>query len=242
MRAFYSPRIVLIRGATAWPLFFRDGSNDQLAFAAHRQRRFSLRDGSSDKFVNLWTRQRCRGRDSDETVLTAAAEEQLMRIGKRGSVVERKPNSIGACGNGQDAIGRSLGGAVPNHEKVVVVINQFIGSGQTLAQQFAHGTDQCCVLRVKFADKARKLPLACRVGLGSNSFRGLPGYCVRLLVQVEGEYSALRWPSADVSPPDVTRGSDFRKTANQPFCVVPKFSRFHLPGFPTMREWLFRRA
>jgi hypothetical protein len=40
---------VLIRGFTAWLLFFRDGSNNQLASAAPRQRPFSLRDGSSDK-------------------------------------------------------------------------------------------------------------------------------------------------------------------------------------------------
>src|ERR1700688_132065 len=133
-----SPRIVLIRGFTAWLLFFRDGSNDQLASAAPRQRPFSLRDGSSDKFLNLWTRQRRRGLDPDKAVLAAAAEEQLMRIGESGSVVERQPNSIRVCGNGQDAIGRSLGRAVPNHEKVVVVINQFISCGQTLAQHFAH--------------------------------------------------------------------------------------------------------
>src|SRR5580700_5204760 len=133
-----SPRIVLIRGFTAWPLFFRDGSNDQLAYAAPWQRPFSLRDGSSDKFLNFWTRQRGHGLDPDKTVLTAAAEKQLMRIGERGSVVERQPNSIRACGNRQDAIRRSLGRAVPNHEKVVVVVNQFIGSGQALAQHFAH--------------------------------------------------------------------------------------------------------
>src|ERR1700693_6351790 len=93
-----SPRIVLMRGFTAWLLFFRDGSNDQLASAAPRQRPFSLRDGSSDKFLNLWTRQRRRGLDPDKAVLAAAAEQQLMRIGERGSVVERKPNSIMACG------------------------------------------------------------------------------------------------------------------------------------------------
>src|ERR1700731_804349 len=101
-----SPRIVLIRGFTAWLLFFRDGSNDQFASAAPRQRPFSLRDGSSDKFLNLWTRQRRRGLDPDKTVLAPAAEEQVMRIGERGPVVERQPNSIRACGNGQDAIGR----------------------------------------------------------------------------------------------------------------------------------------
>jgi hypothetical protein len=61
-----------------------------------------------------------------------------MGIGERGSVVERQPNSICARGNGQDAIGRSLGRALPNHEKVVVVINQFIGCGQPLAQHLAH--------------------------------------------------------------------------------------------------------
>src|SRR6202162_5952016 len=101
-----SPRIVLIRGFTAWLLFFRDGSNDQLASAAPRQRPFSLRDGSSDKFLNLWTRQRRRGLDPDKTVLAAAAGEKLRRIGERGSVVERQPNSVRSCGNGQDAIGR----------------------------------------------------------------------------------------------------------------------------------------
>src|SRR6202040_4460855 len=109
-------------------------SNDQLASAASRQRPFSLRDGSSDKFLNLWTRQRRRGLDPDKTVLAPRSEEQLMRIGERGSVVERQPNSIRACGNGQDAIGRSLGRAIPNHKKVVVVKNTFIGSGQKPAQ------------------------------------------------------------------------------------------------------------
>ena len=59
--ATHPPRIVLIRGFTAGLLFFRNGSNDQLASAAPRQRPFSLRDGSSDKFLNLWTRQRRRG-------------------------------------------------------------------------------------------------------------------------------------------------------------------------------------
>ena len=38
-----SLRIVLVRVFTAWLLFFRDGSNDQLASAALRQRSFSLR-------------------------------------------------------------------------------------------------------------------------------------------------------------------------------------------------------
>jgi hypothetical protein len=41
-----------------------------------------------------------------------------MRIGERGSVVERQPNSIRACGNAQDAIGRSLGRAVPNRTEL----------------------------------------------------------------------------------------------------------------------------
>ena len=53
-----SPRIALIRGFAALPLFFRDGSNDQLTSAAPRQRPLSLRDGSGDEFLNLWTRQR----------------------------------------------------------------------------------------------------------------------------------------------------------------------------------------
>src|ERR1700730_12769253 len=117
-----SSRIVLIRGFTAWLLFFRDGSNDQLASAAPRQRPFILRDGRRDKFLNLWTRQRRRGLDPDKAVLAAADEEQLMRIGERGSVVERQPNSIRACGDGQDAIGRSVGLVGRDEEKDVVVL------------------------------------------------------------------------------------------------------------------------
>jgi hypothetical protein len=93
-----------------------------------------------------------------------------MRIGERGSVVERQPNSIRACGNGQDAVGRSLGRAVPNHEKVIVVVDQFIGSGQTLAQYFPYGTNQRRVFRIEFPNKACKLLLACRIGFRNNSF------------------------------------------------------------------------
>src|SRR6202795_1965030 len=133
-----SPRIALIRGFAALPLFFRDGSNDQLPSAAPRQRPLSLRDGSGDEFLNLWTRQSRHRLDPDKTVLAAAAEEQLTRIGKRGAVVERQPNPVRACGNGEDAIRWSLGRAVSNHEKVVVVVNQFIGCGETLAPYFSH--------------------------------------------------------------------------------------------------------
>jgi hypothetical protein len=97
-----------------------------------------LRDGSSDKFLNLGTCQGRCGLDPDKTVLAATAEEQLMRIGKRGSVVERQPDSICACGNGQDAVGWSLGRAVPDYEKIVVVVNQFVGGGQAPAQYLMH--------------------------------------------------------------------------------------------------------
>jgi hypothetical protein len=72
-----SPRNFLIRGFTASLLFFRDGSNDQLAYAAFRQRPFRLRDGRNDKFLNFWTSQRGHGLDPDKTVLAAVAEKQL---------------------------------------------------------------------------------------------------------------------------------------------------------------------
>jgi hypothetical protein len=103
------PRIALNRGFAALPLFFRDGSNDQLASAAPRQRPLSLCDGSGNEFLNPWTRQRRHRLDPYKTVLAAAAEEQFTRIGKRGAVVERQPNSVRACGNGEDAIRWSFG-------------------------------------------------------------------------------------------------------------------------------------
>jgi hypothetical protein len=93
-----------------------------------------------------------------------------MRVGQRCAVVERQPNSVRARSNGEDAIGRSLSRAVPNHEKVVIIVDQFIGSGQTLAQYFPYGTNQRRVFRIEFPNKACKLLLACRIGFRNNSF------------------------------------------------------------------------
>ena len=72
-------------------------------------------------------RQRRRRLEPDKTVLPAAAEQQLMRIGQLGSVIERQPNSVRGGSNGDDAIGWPLGRAIPNNEEVVVVVDQFIG-------------------------------------------------------------------------------------------------------------------
>jgi hypothetical protein len=94
--AYDSSRTVLIRGLTTRPLFLRNGPNDQLASAAPQQWPFSLRDGSSDEFLNLGTRQRRHGLDSDKTVLAAAAVEQLMRIGELGSQVANESGGFGS--------------------------------------------------------------------------------------------------------------------------------------------------
>src|SRR5450432_4020811 len=113
--------------------------------------------------------ERCHRLDSDETVLAAAAKQQLVRIGERGPVVERQPNSIRRCRDRDNAIGRSLGRTASNDEKVVVVVDQFICRWQALAQHFSRCPDQCCIFRIEFVDKARKLLLACGSALRSGS-------------------------------------------------------------------------
>jgi len=94
--------------------------------------------------------------------LTAAAEQQFVRIGQRGPVIERETNSVGGSRNGHDTVGWPLGGAIPDDEEVVVVVDQFIGGRQALAQGFAYRTDQRRVPGVELLDKAVQLLLRCQ--------------------------------------------------------------------------------
>jgi len=82
-----------------------------------------------------------------------------MRVRERRAPVERESHSVRGCGDGEDAIGRPLGCGVPDHEEVVVVVDQFVGGGQPPAQVSSYRADQRLVLRLKLIDKALELLL-----------------------------------------------------------------------------------
>ena len=112
-----------------------------------------------------------------------------MRAGERGSVIERQRDSIGG-GDGNDAIGRSPGRVIPNHEEVVVVVDQLIGGWQTLAHRLAHGTDQLRVFRVELADETFQLPLGRGAGWRGGFCGDLHGGAPARLCRIDGQHNA----------------------------------------------------
>lgn len=80
-----------------------------------------------------------------------------MRIGEAGAVIKGQADSAGASGNGKNAVRRAFCGTVTDYEEVVIVIDELVGGRQSLAEHFAHCTDQRLVPRIELADEASEL-------------------------------------------------------------------------------------
>src|SRR5438876_937258 len=82
----------------------------------------ALRDRRIDQRSDFRLRQRRRTRQADEAILCAVAQQQLVRIGQRRTVIERQARTLRVRRERHDAIGRTLGARVADHEEVVVVV------------------------------------------------------------------------------------------------------------------------
>jgi hypothetical protein len=103
------------------------------------------------------------------------ALQDALRVGERGSVVEGEAYAVGVGGNGEDAVGGALGGAVSDDEEVVVVVDQFVGGGQALTEGFADGADEGLIFRVELFDEGFQL----RFRLGRRLSRICGSFCFR---------------------------------------------------------------
>ena len=57
----------------------------------------------------------------------------------------------------EEAIRRTLCGAIANHKEVVVVVGKLVRSGKSLAQSPADGANCSLMLRLELLDKAAEL-------------------------------------------------------------------------------------
>src|SRR5206468_11419854 len=103
-------------------------------------------------------------------------EQDLVGIGQRRTVVERKANSVRGGRQRNDAVGRALRRAIANREKVVIVIDQLVRGGQPFANRSAALSYAPRNRRIELGDESRQLLLRGRGGSGIRAgWHGLSG-------------------------------------------------------------------
>src|SRR6185436_20271473 len=83
-----------------------------------------------NEFENLRFTQPAGAHEPDKPILLAASFKDFGRVRQRSTVIKREHDTVCRRGNGNDAVGRSLRGTVPDDEEVVVVVHELKRRGQ----------------------------------------------------------------------------------------------------------------
>src|SRR5438105_11488936 len=161
-------------GLATWALLRRHGLYDGMATALRRQLWLGQSNGGSDECQDFGGAQRFDAGKTYKAVLISATLQKTLGVRQRGSVIEGKTNTVCCSSDGNDATGRPLGGAVADHEEVVVVAHELDRGGQECSHLGSALSNEFRSCRLELGDERLEL-LGRREGGSDCWSRGLHG-------------------------------------------------------------------